>query len=164
MNRSTLGFVCALGAVVFTASDAAAQTARVSTVANRDALLQRAESFAASLGTGPAKTDSNAKDPFNPPESDLRETMPVVDRPVEAGPRQLSPREVLALAADRMNVIGTAARGDETFLMLREKMLKTGDVHVVRHEGVDYAVTITHIEGNRYTLRYRNEELTRAIQ
>jgi hypothetical protein len=164
MKRTPFALLLAGITLAWSAPETFAQANRVSSIASRETLLQRAAKLAASLDEKPTATDAQAKDPFNPPESDLRELVPVVERPVDTGPRQLSPREVLALVADRMVVIGTAARGDETFLMLREKMLKTGDVHVVRHEGVDYAVTITHIEGNRYTLRYRNEELTRAIQ
>ena len=102
-----------------------------------------------------------AKDPFNPPAADLREA-PAPGREGEATRR--SDAELPALLAARVRPTGSMTLGGEPYLLFTERRQKIGDKVSVTLDGVEYAVEIVSIAGNRFRIRYNGKEAERTIK
>jgi len=147
------------------ASDGFAQGRGVSTPESRTAVLERARASLAERPAATAEDYRSLKDPFNPPETDLKDL--VVDnsfRPKDTAPKLMSDSEVLSVLAGSITPTGAVELGGEPYLLFGEKRLKTGDRYTVTKDGVDYAVIINSIETSRYSLRYNSQVLFRQIK
>ena len=105
------------------------------------------------------------KDPFNPPETDLKDL--IVDtsiRPKDTGPKLVSDADVLQVLASSITPTGSVSLGGEPYLLFGEKRLKTGDRYTVTKDGVDYTVIIDSIEPSRFSIRYNSQVLFRQIK
>lgn len=137
----------------------------VSTPESRTAILDRAKATLAERSLGGAEEFRSLKDPFNPPETDLKDL--VVDnsiRPKDTGPRLLSDADILQVLANRISPSGSIELGGEPYLLFGEKRLKTGDQYTVNKDGVDYTVIINSIENNRFSIRYNSQVLFKQIK
>jgi hypothetical protein len=74
-----------------------------------------------------------------------------------------SNRSLLAALADQLEPKGTFVVGGESIILLGQKKLKVGEKLPITFEGAVYELEITSIETTRFTVRYKNEELTRPI-
>lgn len=137
----------------------------VSTPESRTAILDRAKATLAERSLGGAEEFRSLKDPFNPPETDLKDL--VVDnsiRPKDATPRLMSDADVLHFLATRIAPTGTVELGGEPYLLFGEKRFKTGDRYTVNKDGVDYTVIIDSIESSRFSIRYNSQVLFKQIK
>lgn len=151
--------------ILFAASDALAQGKGVSTPESRNQALERAHAALAERPAPSLEEFTALKDPFNPPETDLKDL--VVDtsiRPKDTGPKLISDADVLESLAASINPTGAVTLGGEPYLLFGEKRLKTGDRYTVTKDGVDYAVVINSIESSRFSIRYNSQVLFRQIK
>jgi hypothetical protein len=74
-----------------------------------------------------------------------------------------STKSLLVALADRLEPKGTFVVGGESIILLGQKKLKLGDKYTINFEGSVYEVEITAIETTRFSVRYKNEEVTRPI-
>jgi hypothetical protein len=58
---------------------------------------------------------------------------------------------------------GTFVVGGEAIILLGQKKLKVGETYPINFEGAVYELEITAIETTRFSVRYKNEEITRPI-
>ncbi len=72
-------------------------------------------------------------------------------------------RELIDKLASKIEPSGTVVMGGEAILLLGQNRLKVGDRHSINFEGATYEVEIIAIESTRFSIRYKNEELTRPI-
>ena len=74
-----------------------------------------------------------------------------------------SNRSLLIALADLLEPKGTFVLGGEAIILLGQKKLKVGEVYPITFEGAVYELEITAIETTRFSVRYKNEEITRPI-
>jgi hypothetical protein len=74
-----------------------------------------------------------------------------------------SNRSLLVALADQLDPKGTFVVGGESIILLGQKKLKVGETYPITFEGAVYELEITAIETTRFSVRYKNEELTRPI-
>jgi len=74
-----------------------------------------------------------------------------------------SNRTLLVALADQLEPKGTFVLGGEAIILLGQKKLKVGEVYPINFEGAVYELQITAIETTRFSVRYKNEEITRPI-
>lgn len=74
-----------------------------------------------------------------------------------------SNRTLLTALADQLEPKGTFVLGGESIILLGQKKLKVGERYPITFEGAVYELEITSIETTRFSVRYKNEELTRPI-
>jgi hypothetical protein len=74
-----------------------------------------------------------------------------------------SNRSLLAALAEQLDPKGTFVLGGESIILLGQKKLKVGERYPITFEGAVYELEITSIETTRFSVRYKNEELTRPI-
>jgi hypothetical protein len=74
-----------------------------------------------------------------------------------------SNRSLLIALADLLEPKGTFVVGGESIILLGQKKLKVGEAYPITFEGVVYQLEITAIETTRFSVRYKNEEITRPI-
>lgn len=128
----------------------------------------------------PTPLPEEVKSPFNPP--DFNQPMPgdpaTAPRPAAPGAPQAQPvapvgpaadRDVLETLSQRIPSQGTIqAPGNRTLLMVGTgpgaRRLQVGDVFTVTYNNQDYDLALTAIDRTTFTLRYRNEEITRPIK
>jgi len=142
-----------------------AQIRAVTTPDSRNAALERAHAALAEKPAPNLGEFTTLKDPFNPPETDLKDL--IVDtsiRPKETGPKLVSDADVLQILSASINPSGAVTLGGEPYLLFGEKRLKTGDTYTVTKDGVDYAVIINSIESSRFSIRYNSQVLFRQIK
>jgi hypothetical protein len=142
-----------------------AQARAVSTPDSRNAALERAHAAIAEKPAPGPDEFTALKDPFNPPETDLKDL--IVDtsiRPKDTGPRLLSDADILQSLSASINPSGAVTLGGEPYLLFGEKRLKKGDSYTVTKDGVDYAVIIDSIESSRFSIRYNSQVLFRQIK
>jgi hypothetical protein len=146
-------------------AEALAQARGVSTPESRNQALEKAHAALAEKPAPNLEEFTDLKDPFNPPETDLKDL--VVDnsiRPKDTGPKLVSDAEVLQTLAASISPTGAVTLGGEPYLLFGEKRLKTGDTYTVTKDGVEFAVTINSIESSRFSLRYNSQVLFRQIK
>lgn len=145
-----------------TKSDLATPEARHSTVSVAAKLAQPVK---------PAPVSETLKTPFNPPgfdrpDSEEQKALAATVAAVQGNIAKIrTPREILDAIAPRIQPQGTMSdRNGRALLNIKGKFIKVGDTFVVTDDGKDYEVTLTAIDRNNFTLRYRNEEITRSIK
>lgn len=74
-----------------------------------------------------------------------------------------SNRTLLVALAEQLDPKGTFVIGGEPIILLGQKKLKVGDTYPITFEGAVYELVITAIETTRFSVRYKNEEITRPI-
>ncbi len=74
-----------------------------------------------------------------------------------------SNRTLLAALAEQLDPKGTFVLGGESIILLGQKKLKVGERYPITFEGAVYELEITSIETTRFSVRYKNEEITRPI-
>jgi hypothetical protein len=74
-----------------------------------------------------------------------------------------SNRSLLIALSERLEPKGTFVVGGEAIILLGQKKLKVGETYPINFEGAVYELEITAIETTRFSVRYKNEEITRPI-
>lgn len=110
--------------------------------------------------------------PFAPPSFDLTDAEEAAAAAAAARlanggtallPAPPSDRELLAEIAAKVRPSGTAALGGHPLLMFGKRFVKTGSHFTVTYKGNDYDLELTQIDSTNFTLRYKNDEITRPI-
>lgn len=121
----------------------------------------------------PAPVPADLRSPFNPPDfnqPDPNDPRTAAPPPVaSAGPAEPPPpagdRAILEELAQRIPSTGTLTPADgKTLLVVGRNRLKVGDVFTVTYNNQDYDLELVAIDRTTFTLRYRNEEITRPIK
>ncbi len=76
----------------------------------------------------------------------------------------LSDRELLKNMADSITPSGMMQLGDRAILLVGKKKLKVGDRLSVNTDGTAYELEVSAIDRTSFTLRLKNEEITRPIK
>jgi hypothetical protein len=74
-----------------------------------------------------------------------------------------SNRTLLEALSSQLEPKGTFIMGGEPIILLGQKKLKVGERYPITFEGAVYELEITSIETTRFSVRYKNEEITRPI-
>jgi len=165
------GAPAALGKVV---SDLVSPEKRRSVVEQAQHLTRPAE---------PVPLPADLVQPFNPPSFDqpdpeeLRASAAAAAKANVSGPPGLpglpgtpaapaGDREILENIASKILPTGTMKIGNEPLLIFGRKPIKIGSRFTVTNSanGQDYELELVAIEPPTFTLRYRNEEITRPIK
>ena len=137
-------------------------------VQTRNAVVKVAQKL--SVAPTASNLPADLTNPFNPPEFDppANPAGQTSARPGEtATPAEVAPpsdREVLEALARRFDVGGTMTRGDKSILAVGGRPLQAGQFLILTHSGRDYEVEIVSVEARSFTLRYRNEKITRSLR
>jgi hypothetical protein len=75
-----------------------------------------------------------------------------------------SDKEMLALLADQLNPTGTFFLNNEPLLLFGQKKVKVGERIPITLDGVIFEVEVTAIERINFTLKYKQQELTRPLK
>lgn len=75
-----------------------------------------------------------------------------------------SDHEIFEAIASKVQPSGTIYVNDKPLLMFGKRYVKTGAKFTVTYKGMDYVLELTQIDGTNFTLRYKNEEITRPIK
>jgi hypothetical protein len=76
----------------------------------------------------------------------------------------LSDRDLLKKMADSITPSGMMQLGDRAILLVGKKKLKVGDRLSVNTDGTAYELEVSAIDRTSFTLRLKNEEITRPIK
>lgn len=74
-----------------------------------------------------------------------------------------SNKSLLSALADQLEPKGTFVVGGDAIILIGQKKLKVGEKLPISFEGSIYELEITSIETTRFSVRFKNEELTRPI-
>ena len=102
--------------------------------------------------------------PFNP----VQPSEPNVE--AEKGPVEsvstvvVSDRDLLKKIAGEVLPSGMMQLGERTFLLIGKKRFKVGDRMAVNSDGIAYELELSAIDRTSFTLRLKNEEITRPIK
>ncbi len=111
--------------------------------------------------------------PFAPPLFDLTDAEEAAAAAAAArlanpggptGPAAPSDHELLQEIVSKVKPSGTIYLGGKPLLMFGKRFVKTGAHFTVTYKGNDYDLELTQIDGTNFTLRYKNDEITRPIQ
>jgi hypothetical protein len=123
--------------------------------------------------THPAPLPLTLNQPFAPPGFDLTDAEEAAAaaeaaRRANAGnpaiPAPPSDRQLLAEIAAKVRPGGTFMFQGKPLLIFGKSYVKTGSHFTVTYKGNDYDLELTQIDGSNFTLRYKNDEITRPIQ
>lgn len=126
-------------------------------VAQRTAVLNRANAL---LTRHKALTDdigAGVKNPFNPLAVDV----------VEAPTRSRLPgsaKELIAVLAGQISPTGSAERDGERYLLFGQRKVKVGEGIPITFENTQFELEVVSIEGGAFTVRLNHEEFTRPIK
>lgn len=84
--------------------------------------------------------------------------------PAPAAPVASDDREILEMLAQRITPSGMIALGGRPRIIVAGKPLEIGTRFTVTYKDQDYELELVAIQGNNFTLRYRNEETVRPIK
>jgi hypothetical protein len=79
-------------------------------------------------------------------------------------PAPPSDHQLLEEIVAKVRPSGTVYLGGRPLLMFGKRFVKTGAHFTVTYKGNDYDFELTGIDGTNFTLRYKNDEITRPIQ
>jgi hypothetical protein len=111
--------------------------------------------------------------PFAPPNFDLSDAeeaaaAAAAARLANAGnpalPAPPSDHELLEEIGAKVRPNGTMYLNGKPLLMFGKRFVKTGAHFTVTYKGSDYDLELTEIDATNFTLRYKNDEITRPIQ
>ena len=103
-----------------------------------------------------------AMNPFNPVQP-VTETVEMVNSPIVVVPA-LSERDLLKSMADGITPSGMMQMAGRQVLLFGQKKLKVGDHIPVTYQGTAYELEVIAIDRTSFTLRLKNEEITRPIK
>jgi hypothetical protein len=150
-----LALICGLVLNLSGAPDVAAPSQRSNTVSFAERILK----------PKPVVIPSNYSNPFTL-SGERTSGGDAVDQEQAAAAKAAilaSNRNLLAVLADKLEPKGTFVVGGEAIILLGQKKLKVGETYSITFEGAVYELEITGIETTRFSVRYKNEELTRPI-
>jgi hypothetical protein len=171
--------LCALGLPAATFG-AAKGLADIMPPVKRDVSVKLAHGFASP--SAPAPVPADLVSPFNPPDfdkpdpADQKANVATTGQPPAgpggadkqdklAKPQPAGDRAVLEAVAARIPALGMIVRDGKAQLMLGgAKRVGVGDVFTVTYGDQDYDLEVVAIDRTTFTLRYRGEEITRAIR
>jgi hypothetical protein len=173
MNRINRRQFAIFAAAVLAAWVASPMHARVdsevSTVEKRHASVEKAALIAKQVKT-PALPPSLAQ-PFAPPNFDLSDAEEAAAAAAAArlanpyGPIATeSNHDLLEEITAKVRPSGTFSMGGHPLLVFGKSFVKTGSHFTITYKGIDYDLELTQIDGSNFTLRYKNDEITRPIQ
>jgi hypothetical protein len=110
--------------------------------------------------------------PFSPPNFDLSDAEEAAAAAAAAramnpnGPQTmlLSDHDTLVEIAAKVRPSGTIVLNGKPLLMFPGRFVRIGARFTVTYKSQDYDLELTGVDGSNFTLRYRNEEITRPIQ
>lgn len=146
-----LAFFC-FGITALSAQD-------VSTPQKRNGSLDLARKL---LTSQPVHVDSAevlSKNPFNP-----QAPAPVEVEVAPSSPVVIADRDLLAALSATLAPSGSIRMGDTQYLLFGQKKFKVGDPLPIVFQGVTREVVVADIQNTSFTLRLRNEEITRSIK
>jgi hypothetical protein len=146
---------CAFSSPAFAAPDVAAPAQRQPAVAFAERVLN-----AKPAGNLPASAN-----PFTL-AGDRSASVEAPDEEQAAAARAAilaSNRNLLQVLAEKLEPKGTFVVGGDAIILLGQKKLKVGERYPITFEGAVYELEITSIETTRFSIRYKNEEITRPI-
>jgi hypothetical protein len=128
---------------------------------------KRAETVALSKRLLNPEATAESGTPFNPftlSGDRMEETNSAADtQAANLAAVMASNRTLLVALADQLDPKGTFVIGGESIIILGQKKLKVGETYSITFEGAVYELEITSIETTRFSVRYKNEEITRPI-
>ncbi len=163
------GVIAALGALLPRA--AARVESEIAPAEKRHPSVEKAAAIAKQNKA--AALPENLNQPFAPPQFDLTDeeeaaAAAAAARLASAGtqgaPVVMSDHQLLQEIVSRVKPSGTASLGGRPLLMFGSKYVKTGAHFTVTYKGTDYDLELTQIDGTNFTLRYKNDEITRPIK
>jgi hypothetical protein len=105
-----------------------------------------------------------AMNPFDPIQPSAPNAEPEKGASQSVAPVLVSDRELLKRMAEGVVASGMMQLGDRTFLLVGKKKLKVGDRLAVNSDGNAYELEISAIDRTSFTLRLKDEEITRPIK
>lgn len=109
--------------------------------------------------------------PFTPPDFDKRDPEEAKSNPVTPGAaaaQQPAPvagdREILETLAGRLTPSGTLSLGGAPQLIIGRNRFPVGTRFTVTYNNEDFELELVAIDRTTFTLRFRNEEITRPIK
>lgn len=110
--------------------------------------------------------------PFAPPLFDMTDAEEAaaaaaaarLANPGSTVPTPPSDHELFEAIVAKVRPSGTVYLNGKPLLMFGKRYVKTGAKFTVTYKGSDYILELTQIDGTNFTLRYKNEEITRPIQ
>jgi hypothetical protein len=166
-----LSFVFALPSVTF----GARAVSDLAPPAKRQASVDLAERLA--KHTPPAPMPADLRSPFNPPDFEAPDPAERRAAPVAAGagaaavpeapPQPVGPvtdRETLEALAAQIVPSGMIQLRGAPLLLIGGKRFEIGTRFTVMYGNQEYELELVNIERTTFTLRYRNEDITRPIK
>lgn len=160
---------------------AAAPRVDIMPAARRQASVDLAERLAQRPAPEPLPADMPS--PFNPADFDKPDPAQakpggaVAGGPGPGGSKPTGPapapaaapvasgdREILEMLAERITPSGMISLGGRPRIIVAGKPLEIGTRFTVTYKDQDYELELVAIQGNNFTLRYRNEETVRPIK
>jgi hypothetical protein len=132
----------------------------ISTPQKRAEVLELARNL---LTSKPIQVDVllvSEKNPFNPQAL----AAAVGEAKESIGPVAMTDRDLLIAMAASISPSGSMRLGDTPILLFGQKKFKVGDALTIVFQGVTRELVITSIEPTSFTLRLKNEEITRPIK
>lgn len=127
--------------------------------------LQTARTLLGSPSDASKSISNNLNDPFHrvveeKPVEEIIEVAPVVEEAV----RELTESEILALAAKKLKPSGFIDQGGHQYLILNGKKVQDGVSFNFPHLDKRYAIEITQIQTNSFTLNLNSESKTISME
>lgn len=139
----------------------AAQPARVDVPATQQRMPSVNRAAALSSQNAPKGIPSTLSNPFA--SSNLEAVEATVAAPIVKTARPSSDRDFLALLASQLAPTGTFILNGEPIILFGQKRMKVGDKVPLYFESSVYELEIAGISQTSFTVRFKNEELTRQI-
>jgi hypothetical protein len=170
VSHSRLLFLLAAAAVSLAPSAFARVDSEVSTAEKRHVAVEKAALVAKQVK--PPVLASTLNVPFAPANFELTDAEEAAAAAAAArllnpnGPvsAQLSDHDLLTEIVSKVRPSGTANVAGRPLLMFPSRFVKIGSHFTVTYKGSDYDLELTNIDGTNFTLRYKNEQITRPIQ
>lgn len=135
----------------------------------RQATVVTAEQLVHSIAPQPIPAELIS--PFNPPDFDKPEGQEAAPNSSDsrstsaASPSApMGDRQILEALASQLTPTGTIQIGGAPRLVMGSKRFEIGTRFTVTYNNQDYELLLTSIDRTTFTLRYRNEEITRPIK
>jgi hypothetical protein len=100
-----------------------------------------------------------SKNPFNP-----QAPVPEAVEATPSSPVVIADRDLLAALSSGLSPSGAIRMGDTQYLLFGQKKFKVGDVLPIVFQGVTHELVVADIQQTSFTLRLKNEEITRPIK
>ena len=134
----------------------------VVTIEKQEAILQTARSLLGTSSDSSGLEAAGSKDPFNmviEAEPEVVEVAEVVEVM-----RELTDSEILALASKQLRPSGFIDQGGQQYLILNGKKVQDGVSFNFPHLKKRYAIEITQIQTNSFTLNLNSESKTISME